>query len=155
MRDAFKVVMLGRPSSGPLLAKGQVAIYSSSGRQLLLLTWDSAKIIALGWTSDERLVLLNEEGVYRLYALSGEYEQHTLGGDVADIGVLDARIHGGGMVALSGALQLLEVRDWTGGRAVGLANPQLDAPPSAWAVVLPDYTLSRHTEALLATSTTI
>ena len=66
-----------------------------------------------------------------MYALSGEYEQHALGGDVADIGVLDARIHGGGMVALTGALQLLEARDWSGSRAVGLANPQLDAPPSA------------------------
>ncbi|KZV75893.1 vacuolar protein sorting-associated protein 16 [Peniophora sp. CONT] len=155
MRDTSKVVALGRPSQGPLLSKGQIAIFSSSGRQLLLLTWDNAKIVALGWTSDERLVLLNEEGAYRLYTLSGEYEQHTLGGDVGDVGVLDARVHGEGLVALTGALQLVEVRGWEGARAVSLASLQLDVPPTAWAVVPPDYTTSRHTEALIATDTTI
>lgn len=155
MRDTSKVVALGRPSQGPLLSKGQIAIFSSSGRQLLLLTWDNAKIVALGWTSDERLVLLNEEGAYRLYTLSGEYEQHTLGGDVGDVGVLDARVHGEGLVALTGALQLVEVRGWEGARAVSLASLQMDVPPTAWAVVPPDYTTSRHTEALIATDTTI
>ena len=80
-----------------------------------------------GWTGDERLVVLNEEGVYRLYDLQGDYVQHSLGGDAAEVGVIDAKIHEAGLVALTGSLQLLEVKGWEGNRAMALANPGMSA----------------------------
>jgi hypothetical protein len=94
--------------------------------------WDTStsRIIALGWTSSERLVLLNEEGAYRLYDLQGQYEQYSLGSEVAEVGVLQARIHEDGIVALVGAehgsvggsIGLVEVRGWQGGRPVRFAD---------------------------------
>lgn len=72
---------------------------------------------------DERLVVLNEEGVYRVYDLQGDYQQYSLGTEAGELGVVDARIHENGMVALTGSLTLIEVKGWEGGRPLTLANP--------------------------------
>jgi len=68
-------------------------------------------------------VVLNEEGVYRIYDLQGEYQQFSLGPDASEAGLIDARIHENGMVALTGSLSLLEVRGWEGGKPLVLASP--------------------------------
>jgi vacuolar protein sorting-associated protein 16 len=86
--------------------------------------------MAMGWTASERLVLLNEEGSYRLYDLQGRYEQYSLGSEVAEVGVLQAQIHEEGIVALvgpehgsfNGQVGLVEVRGWQGGRPVKFAD---------------------------------
>ncbi len=75
-----------------------------------------------GWTLDERLVVLNEEGTYRVYDLQGDYVQFSIGPDASETGVLDARIHEGGMVVLTGALALLEIKGWDGSRPLTLAS---------------------------------
>jgi len=46
-----------------------------------------------------------------------------LGTEAGELGVVDARIHENGLVALTGSLTLLEVKDWEGGRPLTLANP--------------------------------
>jgi hypothetical protein len=68
-------------------------------------------------------VILNEEGVYRLYDLQGDYVQFSLGTDAGEVGITDARIHENGLVAMTGSLQLLEVKGWEGGKPLVLANP--------------------------------
>lgn len=68
-------------------------------------------------------MVLNEEGVYRLYDLQGEYEQYSLGNEAGELGVVDAQIHETGLVALTGSLTLLEVKGWEGGKPLTLANP--------------------------------
>lgn len=85
--------------------------------------WDQGKIVRMGWTFDERLVLLNEEGVYRLYDLQGEYQQFSLGPDAAEAGVIDAKIHENGLVALTSDLRLLQMKGWDGGKPMELASP--------------------------------
>lgn len=39
------------------------------------------------------------------------------------MGIIDARIHENGLVALTGSLTFLEVKDWEGGKPLTLANP--------------------------------
>lgn len=87
------------------------------------LQWDQGKIIRFGWTGDEKLAVLNEEGTYRLYDLQGDYQQYSLGSDAAEVGIIDARIHESGLVALTGSLSLLEVKGWDGGKPLTLASP--------------------------------
>ncbi|KAF9239872.1 vacuolar assembling sorting protein VPS16 [Melanogaster broomeanus] len=153
MRDSSKIIAIG--SAGPAFSKFQIQIYSPAGEGLLLLSWDQGKIIRFGWTADERLVVLNEEGTYRLYDLQGDYKQCSLGSEAAEMGIIDARIHENGLVALSGSLTLLEVKDWEGSRPLTLANPGLSEPPHAWAVIPPDQNISRHVEVLLSVENTI
>lgn len=71
---------------------------------------------------NEQLVVLNEEGVYRVYDLQGDYQQFSLGSEASEMGVIDARIHENGLVALTGSLSLLEVKGWEGARPMTLAN---------------------------------
>lgn len=66
---------------------------------------------------------MNEEGVYRLYDLQGDYQQFSLGSEATESGVIDAKIHENGLVAMTGSLQLLEVKGWEGAKALTLANP--------------------------------
>ncbi|EKM77345.1 hypothetical protein AGABI1DRAFT_77347 [Agaricus bisporus var. burnettii JB137-S8] len=153
MRDTSKIVTFNR--SVPAMSKSQVQVYSLAGEPVLSLSWDRAKIVRFGWTLDERLVLLNEEGVYRIYDLQGEYQQYSLGTEAAELGVLDARIHDNGLVALTNNYTLLEVKDWDGGRSLTLANTGLTEPPHAWTIIPPDLNISRHVEVLLSVEATI
>lgn len=68
-------------------------------------------------------MVVNEEGVYRLYDLQGDYVQFSLGTDAGEVGITDARIYDSGLVAMTGSLQLLEVKGWEGGKPLTLANP--------------------------------
>ncbi|KIM67291.1 hypothetical protein SCLCIDRAFT_179253 [Scleroderma citrinum Foug A] len=152
MRDPSKIVAIGR---GGTSSRSQVQVYSPAGEGLLLFNWDQGKIVRFGWTSDERLVVLNEEGTYRLFDLQGDYQQYSLGTEAAEMGIVDARLHESGLVALTGSLTLLEVKGWDGGRPLTLANPGLAEPPRAWAVIPPDQNVSRHVEVLLSVDSTI
>lgn len=72
--------------------------------------------------------MLNEEGIYRLYDLQGDYAQHSLGPEAGETGIIDARIYENGLVAMTGAMPgtsiaLLEVKGWTGAKPVTLASP--------------------------------
>ncbi|PPQ73925.1 hypothetical protein CVT26_006551 [Gymnopilus dilepis] len=153
MRDHTKLLALGRPT--PAVTKAQIQVYSPAGEGLLLFSWDQAKIIRFGWTIDEKLAVLNEEGVYRLYDLQGDYTQYSLGPEAAELGIIDAKIHDNGLVALTGSLTLLEVKGWEGGRPLTLANPGLSEPPHSWAVIPPDLNISRHVEVLVSVDATI
>ncbi|KAI0035807.1 vacuolar assembling/sorting protein VPS16 [Vararia minispora EC-137] len=153
MRDNAKMIAVGRAT--PMFAKSQIQVYSPAGAGLLLFGWEQVKIIKFGWTGDERLVVLNEEGVYRLYDLQGDYVQHSLGGDAGEVGIVDAKIHESGLVALTGSLQFLEVKGWEGNRPMTLANPGISEPPYSWTLIPPDFTISRHTEILLSVESTV
>ena len=82
----------------------------------------------MGWTFDEssydeHLVVLNEEGVYRIYDIQGDYTQHSLGADAQEAGVVDAVIYETGLVAFTGQLALIEIKSWEGARPMTLASP--------------------------------
>ncbi|GAA5970464.1 hypothetical protein JCM3765_007628 [Sporobolomyces pararoseus] len=127
------IAMMRDPSKPVLLASGQEAhsahadrykinIYSTAGLLLQTVQWEApTKIVQLGWTSQERLVILTQDGTYRLYPLTptstgldSSYTQHSLGSEVAQElgGVLQAKIYEDGMVALLGNLQFVEVKGW-------------------------------------------
>lgn len=69
------------------------------------------------------LMVLSDEGVYRLYDLSNpsSYGQYTLGQEVSELGIISAQAYDDGFVVLTGGLQFLEVKGWKGGRAKPLA----------------------------------
>jgi hypothetical protein len=73
---------------------------------------------------------------------------------------------------MTGSLQLLEVKGWEGGKPLTLANPSefvstsftgsqptskvdLSEPPTVWALIPPDLTISRHVEVLLSVEASV
>ncbi|TFY83531.1 hypothetical protein EWM64_g490 [Hericium alpestre] len=135
MRDNTKLIALGRAT--PVFAKAQIQVFSPAGEGLLLFSVDT--VASYVFSCDERLVVVNEEGVYRIYDLQGDYEQHSLGSDATETGIID----------------LLEVKGWQGAKPLALANPGLSAPPHSWAVIPPDFNISRHVEVLLSVDSSI
>lgn len=100
-----------------------------------------------GWTGDEKLAVLNEEGTYRLYDLQGDYQQYSLGSDAAEVGIIDARIHDSGLVALTGSLSLLEVKGWDGGKPLTLASPGEHTATCEWSGITVNYSFRDITTA--------
>ncbi|GAA5885073.1 hypothetical protein JCM16303_006391 [Sporobolomyces ruberrimus] len=124
MRDPSKPVLLSSTDQAHLSHQDRhkINVYSTAGLLLQSIKWDSpTKIIQLGWTSQEQLVILTQDGTYRLYPLTPTstnleptYTQHSLGSEIStDLGgVLQAKIQEDGMVVLLGNLQFVEVRGW-------------------------------------------
>ncbi|KAG8959165.1 hypothetical protein FRC03_008376 [Tulasnella sp. 419] len=151
MRDPHKMVAFGQGT----FTRPTIQVFSSAGELLLALPWDQGNVIAFGWTSAEQLVVLNDEGIYRIHDLQGDYQQFSLGSEAAELGIIDAKIYESGMVAMTSNVGLLEVKGWGGGKPLILANTGLVQPPRCWSIIEPDQTISRHVEVLLADEQTI
>lgn len=153
LRDETRMLVLGRHSAG----KPKIGIYSSSGIHLASLTvcqgiilrpdsdefsscqWDLSAPVMMGWTPDEQLVVMADDGTYRIYDLSsalaglntshpesvkhaGDYHQYSLGGEIADVGVIEGEVHEHGFVVLTGNLAFVHVKGFTGGRPTTLTT---------------------------------
>ncbi|KAG9024451.1 hypothetical protein FRB95_011464 [Tulasnella sp. JGI-2019a] len=151
IRDPHKVVAFGSNQ----FSKPTVQVFSSSGELLLTIPWDQGKLVSLGWTFEEQLVILNDEGMYRLYDLQGEYKQFSLGSEASEVGIIDAKIYEQGIVAMTTHVTLMEVKGWTGTKPLVLAHPGFSEPPSCWGLIEPDLTISRHVEVLLSHEATL
>ncbi|KAG8767534.1 hypothetical protein FRC15_005602, partial [Serendipita sp. 397] len=151
MRDNTKLIALGRTT----FTKPVIQVFSSSGVHLATINWELSKVVSLGWTSSEQLVVLNEDGQYRLYDLQGTYRSFSLGSEAAETGVMDAKIFEAGLVALTGQMSFLEVRGWEGQKPGVLSAPVMTVPPISWIVLPPDQTNSRHAEVVMSVEGTI
>ena len=59
--------------------KSAIDIYSSSGRPISSITWDKKSIRGLGWSDDERLLVVTEDGTVRCYyGLHGDFNPFSL-----------------------------------------------------------------------------
>jgi len=73
--------------------------------------------------SPTHLLVVSDEGLYRLYDLSNpaSHTQHSLGSEVTELGVVSGKGYDDGFVVLTGGLQFMEVRGWKGGRVGAMA----------------------------------
>ncbi|ODN84868.1 hypothetical protein L202_00723 [Cryptococcus amylolentus CBS 6039] len=152
IRDERKIMLLGRHAAG----KPKIYVYTSSGILLSTLTWDLTPPVLLHFTS-QNLIVLSDEGLYRVYDLSNptEYKQYTLGSEVSSVGIIEAQAWEDGLVVLTGDLQFLEVRRWGGGRAVPLCPSELKELPASWTLLSPDKSPSGHVQVLFSINDTI
>ncbi|SAM01302.1 hypothetical protein [Absidia glauca] len=151
IRDDKKVLLLQKQQ--PI--KPTIYMYTASGKLIDQIQWDKGRIVALGWSEQEQLVVVTEDGTVRLYPLHGDHSQFTLGKDASDYGIIDCQIWGGGLVAMTGNYQLISVTNFYDPQPKQMAETGLIELPHSWAVIPPQYTLSRHVEVLIATGTTI
>lgn len=112
----------------------------------------------MGWSEDERLLVVNSEGAVRCYSdLGTDFTSFSLGSEAEDHGVTSCRFWGAGFVALLGDGSLVAVTRYDEPR------PQMLAPTpaiitgdvKAWTVIPPEHTSSRSVEVLLAVGRTV
>ncbi|KAK0388462.1 hypothetical protein NLU13_4706 [Sarocladium strictum] len=134
--------------------KPVIDIYSLSGKKIRSIAWDKSSIVSLGWSEDEKLLVVSTDGNIRCYDLQGDFSHFSLGHGADDYGVESCRFYGTGMVALLGNNTFVTVSSYTEPRPKLLANP----PPGqihAWGIISPNHTLSRSVEVLLNIGKTV
>jgi hypothetical protein len=141
---------------GGQAAKAGIDLYSCSGQLISRLNWDKGAIRGLGWSEDEKLLVVTEDGSVRCYYdLHGEFTQFSLGSEAEDFGVKSCRFWYGGFVALLSNNHLISISSYTEPRPKLLAIPPENETVHSWGVIAPAYTLSRTVEVLLAIGQTI
>ncbi|KAA8914859.1 Vps16, N-terminal region-domain-containing protein [Sphaerosporella brunnea] len=145
---------------GGAQSKPSIDIYSSSGRLIRKISYDKGNAIrGLGWSEDEKLLVIAEDGTVRCYSdLQGEFTQFSLGHGAEIVRVKEVRFWSTGFVALLRSNRLVAVSRYDEPRPRFLADPSpyiADDIIHSWALIPPAYTLSRHVEVLLSTGQTI
>ncbi|KAF1346074.1 Vps16, N-terminal region-domain-containing protein [Delphinella strobiligena] len=132
-----------------------IDIYSCSGKLIHRINWDKGAIQGLGWSEDEKLIVVTSDGTVRIYHdLQGDFMPFTLGNGAEENGVKSCRFWSSGFVALLGDNRLVSVTRYDEPRPSLLATPPGDEVVS-WAIIPPAYTLARSVEVVLAIDSTI
>lgn len=155
LRNTNKVVaMTGKEGE---LRRG-VQIYSLSGGLVASLPEPAGKVVRAGWTSSERLVLVQDDGLVLIYSVSGELESTVALSKEAGVGIaVDAVVYGDGVVVLASRPKIFLVALTGLGtenpdvRLKKFADPELTEAPLSWTIIEPQFTASHQIEVLLAT----
>lgn len=144
--QAFRAAKASKPS---------IEIYSCAGKLLKSINWDKGSVMGLGWSEDEKLLVISYEGTVRCYNnLQGDFTQFSLGREAEEHGVHSCRFYGSGMVALLSNNALIYVSSYEEPRPKQLAQPP-EGEVFAWTIISPTFTLSRSVEVLLSLERTI
>lgn len=154
IRDDSKIVQLRAESARPRLL-----IFSASGVLLASAPWDrpGGKLVGLGWTDDEILICVVQDGSISQYNVHGELQEQqlTMGKECWDQGVVESVIWGNGLVCLTEGNQLFCISDLHSPQVQKLANPNLDEPPLCMLPIEPQHTETGYLEVLLAVGSSV
>lgn len=112
-------------------------------------------IKGLGWSDDEKLLVITEEGTVHCYfGLHGDFQPFLLGHGAEEFGVKSCRFWSHGFVALLSNNALVAVSSFDEPRPRLLAHAP-EGEVHSWSLIPPAYTLSWSVEVLLAVDKTI
>lgn len=145
-RDDSKIARYRVGSSN----KSTIDVYSCSGQLISNIAWDKGSIRGLGWSDDEQLIVVTEDGTVRCYyGLHEDFHPFSLGHGAEEFGVSSCRFWSHGFVALLSNNVLVAVSSFSEPRPKQLAIAP-DGEVHSWSLIPPAYTLSRSVEVLLA-----
>jgi hypothetical protein len=155
IRDDSKIVQLRSESARPRLS-----IFSSSGSLISSIQWDrpGGRLVALGWTEEETLACIVQDGTIFMYTVYGELlEPHiSMGKECWDQGVSHCVVWDRGVVCLTERHEVFSIPDLRSpSHVIKLANPNLDDDPFCMVVIEPQFTQSGDLEVLLAATTSV
>jgi vacuolar protein sorting-associated protein 16 len=140
---------------GSSVAKSTIDIYSCAGKLISRFNWDKGSIRGFGWSEDEQLIAVTEDGTVRCYCgLHGDFQPFSLGHGAEEFGVVACRFWLSGFVALLSNNSMIAVSSYEEPRPKILARPP-QGDLQSWSLIPPAYTLSRTVEVLLAIDQTI
>lgn len=150
-RDDSKIVAYQPTKS----TKPSIDIYSCSGKLLRSIKWDKGAIKGLGWSDDEKLLVVTADGTVRCYyGLQDDFTQFSLGNGSENTPVQSCKFYDNGMIAILADNSLISVNSYDEPRPKLLASPP-EGKVHSWAIIAPNYTLSRAVEVLLSINQTV
>lgn len=73
-------------------SKPSIDLYSCAGKLIKTIPWEHGAIKGLGWSEDEKLIVVTKDGVVRCYYdLQGDFTQFSLGNGAEESGVQSCR----------------------------------------------------------------
>ena len=77
---------------GSQATKSSIDLYSCAGKLIRRINWDKGSIKGLGWSEDEKLLVITADGTVRCYYnLQGDFTQFSLGNGSEEFGVTACR----------------------------------------------------------------
>uniref|UniRef100_A0A667ZAU1 Vacuolar protein sorting-associated protein 16 homolog n=1 Tax=Myripristis murdjan TaxID=586833 RepID=A0A667ZAU1_9TELE len=158
LRDGLRdCLVAAAPYGGPIgqrspSSRPQLEIYSASGNSLASFPWKSGPVVQLGWTVNDELLCIQEDGTVLIYDLFGSFKRHfSMGQEVVQSQVLEAKVfhspYGTGVAIVTGSSRFTLATNIDDLKLRRLPEvPGLQGAPSCWAVLTQD----RQTKVLLA-----
>lgn len=133
--------------------KPLILLYTSSGKLTARLQWSSGQLISFGWSQQEELLCVQDDGMVLIYDMFGTY-QHTfsMGKDVAkDTKVIDAKFfatsNSTGIAVLTSTNRIFLVNNVSEPKVRPITDmPRYGGPIDCWCVIHYD----RETEVILS-----
>lgn len=135
------------PSSRP-----QLEIYSASGVSITSFPWKSGPVVHLGWSVNDELLCVQEDGTVLIYDLFGSFKRHfSMGQEVVHSQVLEAKVfhspYGTGVAIVTGSSRFTLATNIEDLKLRRLPEvPGLQGKPSCWVVLTQD----RQTKVLVS-----
>eukprot|EP00058_Branchiostoma_floridae_P005977 XP_002591465.1 hypothetical protein BRAFLDRAFT_105238 [Branchiostoma floridae] len=128
--DLDKFVVAAAPYGGPIalirdetkLVRVQgsirpvIYIYTSSGREISSIRWNSGHVIHLGWSCSEELLCVQEDGSVLVYDIFGQFKRtFSMGTEAKEMKVRDCRIfnshQGTGLAVMTSSYRIFMVNN--------------------------------------------
>ena len=143
VRDSRRILSQNKVS----VTKNSLRIFSAAGVLMQEIKMElNPKLMDFGWTADERLVCVFDNGTLRFYGIDGGVNQMSLGMP----NVVQARIWDDGLVAMTSTLDLVVVDSFADKSAVRKFEQVLLDLPTQWIVVPPKFSRSRQVEVIFS-----
>lgn len=147
IRDDKKIVKVQGTMGKPF-----ISIFSSAGRSISSIKCNNGKVMHLGWSNAEDLLIVLDDGTVLVYNIFGNFQRtFNLGSEARETKIIDCKIYrsycGTGVAVVTTSFRFFVVDNVNEPISRRLAEvPGLDTAPKSWTVLSED----RHTEVLLA-----
>ncbi|XP_070168587.1 vacuolar protein sorting-associated protein 16 homolog [Polyergus mexicanus] len=133
-------------------SKPLILLYTASGKLTARLQWSSGQLISFGWSQQEELLCVQEDGMVLIYDMFGTY-QHTfsMGNAAKDTKVIDAKFfatsNSTGIAVLTSTNRIFLVNNVSEPKVRPVTDmPRYGGPIDCWCMVHCD----RETEVILS-----
>ncbi|KAJ8985073.1 hypothetical protein NQ317_019757 [Molorchus minor] len=124
-----------------------ISIFSGSGKQIVSFKWTRRPIVYMGWSNDEKLICVQEDGMVVIHDMFGKY-LHTfaISQKVQDAKVVDAKIfispqNFTGIAVMTSNFKIFLVHNIQEPKTRQLSElPRSQIQPTCWAVISEDST---------------
>lgn len=123
------------------LNKPMIYLYTSSGKLTAKLQWSGGQVVALGWSQQEELLCVQDDGMIHIYDMFGTYQHaFTMGNKVKNTKVVEAKFfqsyNGTGIAVLTSTNHIFLVNNVAEPKVREISEiPRYGGPIECWCLV--------------------
>ncbi|KAG5679723.1 hypothetical protein PVAND_009270 [Polypedilum vanderplanki] len=143
---------LNEPKKVGVNTKPVIYIFSSSGKLISKINWNSGVLLTMGWSDSEELLCIQENGIVLIYNIFGQYQhKFSMGQEATDTQIVDGRIYpssqGTGIAVMTTHFRIFIANNYQDPKVRFLPEiPKSVLDPTSWTVLIED----RKTTCLIA-----